>query len=328
MSHYLILPKIKVRDCSALSSSLTIGFPSMSAWFGCTHYIQRELRKRGFEDILFKRFGVISNEFELKKRGQNILGYRKPLNKEEKVASFLYDPKCNLKVSLIIEYENLKKDPKEFKETIHKILKGRFRIAGGSVESFEECELIKEEENYKAILKKVMPGFALIQRRDLLLEYPKEDYLEGIIDYCKLYERDVKSILKDLLPNESILNNENISKEETEVLLDKGKNCLNNDKLNILKKCCSLLKKKKDTYTSRKTLGWIVPISVGYKRISKLCKVENQRNPEYDHAFVESVLTLGEFKLPTFIENIDQVLWNTKVENGFYICEQGECNDK
>ena len=73
---------------------------------------------------------------------------------------------------------------------------------------------------------------------------------------------------------------------------------------------------------SRKEKGWLVPIAVGFKGISKLGKVENQRDSTKPHCFVEPIVTLGEFKMAYRFTAIDDIMWHYQyIENGqFYLC--------
>jgi len=85
----------------------------------------------------------------------------------------------------------------------------------------------------------------------------------------------------------------------------------------------------KVTWTSqRKIQGWLVPIAVGFQGISELAQAKNQRDSVTPHRFAESVLTLGEFKMPYRIESIDQLLWQYHVdlENNLYLCQNFKTN--
>ena len=76
--------------------------------------------------------------------------------------------------------------------------------------------------------------------------------------------------------------------------------------------------------SERKTSGWLVPIAVGFQGISELGVAKNQRDPNTPHRFAESVVTLGEFKMPYKITSIDEILWQYSYdkENALYLCEQ------
>ena len=68
--------------------------------------------------------------------------------------------------------------------------------------------------------------------------------------------------------------------------------------------------------------GWLVPIAVGFRGISELGKVKNQRDITKPHRFVEPIVTLGEFKLPYRVTSIDEIMWHYEYESdgNFYLC--------
>jgi CRISPR-associated protein Csy2 len=69
--------------------------------------------------------------------------------------------------------------------------------------------------------------------------------------------------------------------------------------------------------------GWFVPIAVGYQGLDELKHVDNQRNNDYPHRFVEAIVTLGEFVMPYRLDSIDQMLWQYDYDkiNKLYICK-------
>ena len=86
----------------------------------------------------------------------------------------------------------------------------------------------------------------------------------------------------------------------------------------------------KVTWTSqRKTSGWIVPIATGFHGITELGQAKNQRDPDTPHRFAESVVTLGEFRMPHRIHSLDEILWryHTDLEKNLYLCQQNSQNN-
>ncbi|MFZ4703260.1 MAG: type I-F CRISPR-associated protein Csy2, partial [Candidatus Methylumidiphilus sp.] len=125
----------------------------------------------------------------------------------------------------------------------------------------------------------LMPGYVLVERRDLMIQAMKEeglDALDALLSHLKIMHRSTQD-------------------EKTD----------------------------KVTWTSkRKTTGWLVPIAVGFQGISELGKAANQRDTDTPHRFAESVVTLGEFKMPHRIDNLDDVLWqyHVETEQNLYLC--------
>ena len=72
--------------------------------------------------------------------------------------------------------------------------------------------------------------------------------------------------------------------------------------------------------------GWIVPLAVGFKGLSPLGKVKNQRDPDTPHRFAESIVTLGEFKMAHRFRDIDGMMWHYAYEktNQLYLCKNKE----
>ena len=73
----------------------------------------------------------------------------------------------------------------------------------------------------------------------------------------------------------------------------------------------------------KKEPGWIVPIAVGFQGISAIGKAANQRDEKTEHRFAESVVTLGEFKMPYRFQTIDDMMWSYSVdlEQDLYVCK-------
>lgn len=297
MKNILLIPYIKIHNANALSSPYTIGFPAMTAWLGAVHALQRQLKTRDndFEDLDFKSAGVACHDINLQThKGHSdfvysIIGTGNPLDKSGNRPSFIEEARCHLTVSLIIEYKSgCSKD--DLKEHVDQLITGKLKFAGGDIITAKPSETFEiDSENQKHLITKLMPGFCLIERRDLMqqamADYPGghkgQDAIDALLDYLTI--------------------------KHTSQVDDKGK----------------------VTWTSsRKTKGWIVPIATGFHGISDLGTAENQRDPDTPHRFAESVVTLGEFIMPYRIENLDNMLWHTHadLENNLYLCQQNPIN--
>jgi CRISPR-associated protein Csy2 len=288
MKNILLIPYIQIHNANALSSPYTIGFPAMTAWLGAVHALQRQLKTRDddFEDLDFKSVGVVCHDINLQTyKGDNdfvysIVGTGNPLDKSGNRPSFIEEARCHLTVSLVIEYscnydENLI-------EHVDQLIKGKLKFAGGDVITAKKSETFEIDlENQSQLITKLMPGFCLIERRDLMQQAMADgqDAIDALLGYLTI--------------------NHNSQTDD---------NC-------------------KVTWTSsRKTKGWIVPIATGFHGISDLGFAENQRDPDTPHRFAESIVTLGEFKMPYRIDNLDKMLWHTHtdIENNLYLCQQNQ----
>jgi CRISPR-associated protein Csy2 len=65
MSHFLLLPHLKIHNANAMSSPYTIGFPAITAWMGAVHALQRFVNQQGFEEVKFTRLAISCHQFDL-----------------------------------------------------------------------------------------------------------------------------------------------------------------------------------------------------------------------------------------------------------------------
>ncbi|MBE0440436.1 MAG: type I-F CRISPR-associated protein Csy2 [Gammaproteobacteria bacterium] len=295
MKKILIIPRIKIQNANALSSPYTIGFPAMTAWLGAMHALQRKLNAKNdaFTDLKFNSVAVVSHAFNLhtyKGSGDfnhSIISTSNPLKKDGKRPSTIEEARCHLTVSLLVEYSGIDQDEaQDMLEPLSSLLYC-MKIASGDVLDFKTPQLIKiktEQETHK-LMTKLMPGFCLIERRDLVQAAMIQglDGMDALLEYLKINS-----------------NCDVAQKKEGE-----------NDKIEWLQ--------------TRKHSGWLVPIAVGFQGITDLFSADNQRNPEVQHRFAESVVTLGEFIMASRIDHLDKMLWHyARPENGLYLCKQNQ----
>lgn len=197
----LMIPKIIVQNANALSSPYTIGFPAMSAWLGFAHNLQRKLIGKGFEQFRVLSTAVISHNTNLQVHRGNgdyvnsIIGTGNPLDKDGTRSAFIEEARIHLKVSLLIECEGVsKRDEERFLQTLSKLLQ-HMRIAGGDILHFEDPDIYNDPSNFRPFRRKLMPGFALIERTELMQEAMKKgkDALQALLHYTSVhnsYEAD------------------------------------------------------------------------------------------------------------------------------------------
>jgi CRISPR-associated protein Csy2 len=134
-------------------------------------------------------------------------------------------------------------------------------------------------------MRRLMPGFALIERRELMQQAMEQgqDALDAMLDYLAVHHT-----------------------------------CEQDDEGNI-----RWVSQRKLDSEGRKP-GWIVPIATGFQGISALARAKNQRDPDTPHRFAESVVTLGEFRMAHRIQTLDEVLWryHADLANNLYLCQQ------
>lgn len=288
---YLLIPHIRIHNANALSSPYTIGFPAMTAWLGAAHALQRKLNQQGIS-ASFDAAGVVCHDFDLqtyKGPGDyefSIIGTANPLDKNGSRPAFIEEARCHLDVSLVIQYSGVNKlQEPEFIAQLTHCLHSQMKIAGGDITQFDTPQTFRE---FGLLKPRLMPGYALIERRDLMIEAMEngQDALDALLDYlaihhhCEQYERGDETIV-------------------------------------------SWSSQRKRTGANQER-GWIVPIATGYQGISELGFAQNQRDPDTSHRFAEAVVTLGEFKMAYRFDDIEALLWRYQYQpdHNLYLCQQ------
>lgn len=201
---YLLLPEIQIQNANALSSLCTIGFPAMTAWMGAVHALERKVRlTESLREVRFISLGVISHESRLqvyKNPGDyhySIAISSNPLRKKGgntfERPPFIEDPRIHLKVSLLIECRGVSGDNKnDLFETVGDLLP-LLKMAGGDVLTCKPPAVYfaseDKPEEQKKILHRLMPGFAVIERRHLL-EQAKNgegDTLDTLLSFLMIH---------------------------------------------------------------------------------------------------------------------------------------------
>lgn len=314
-TNMLLIPHIRVHNANALSSPYTIGFPAMTAWMGAVHALQRKLNQQGIA-VSFDAVGVISHQFNLQTyKGvddfeYSINGTANPSIFDEKYkekygriysskfdapltrAAFIEEARCHLETSLVIQYSGI--DKLEEAESLAKInhcLHSQLKIAGGDIVQFEAPQFFRD---FRQLRSRLMPGYALIERRDLMIEAMEsgQDALDALLDYIAIHHR---CSMEDR-------NGETIVNWSSE-------------------------RKRTGGDDQR---GWIVPIATGFQGISELGKAKNQRDPDTPHRFAEAVVTLGEFKMAYRFDHVEELLWHFHYEpsTNLYLCQQNRQDHK
>jgi CRISPR-associated protein Csy2 len=288
--HVLLIPHVKIQNANALSSPFTIGFPAMTAWLGAVHALQRKVNGSGVRNVNFINVAVVSHRMDLqtyKGAGDyvhSIVGTGNPLDKDGERSSFIEEARCHLDASLLIEYLRMNRDDEEaLLEQIDHHLNASMKIAGGDILSFQKPALHRLEEGNDAELRRLtrqlMPGYAIIERRELMIDAMKQgqDAIDALLDYLAVRH-----------------------------------SCEKDESGNVA------------WASQRKTSGWIVPIATGFHGITELGRAKNQRDPDTPHRFAESVVTLGEFRMPHRIHALDEILWcyHTDSNKNLYLCQQ------
>lgn len=304
----LILPRLQIQNANAISGPLTWGFPSPTAFTGFAHALERRLRtdsgdlKQGFGGV-----GIICHRFEPQvsrpagRRTQVFRLTRNPVGKDGAPTALVEEGRAHLEISLVIAVKDElgESEGENWARVAHDIAQG-MRLAGGSILPARKGEryearwqplpeyLDGQKEVFSKLRRRLLPGFALVQREDLLAN--------------RLAEIRVKQQAATTL----------------DALLDLSR-------LNLEPVGPNPVKPEETLWQVRKRPGWLVPLPIGYAGISPLYgpgDVENARDNVTPFRFVESLYSLGEWVSPHRLENLQQLLWHTEAdtENGVYRC--------
>lgn len=301
----VLLPHLKVQNANAISGPLSWGFPSPTAFSGFAHALERKFAPdldEGFAGV-----GIICHYFEPQvfqppgRRTQVFRLTRNPVGKDGGTQALVEEGRTHMEVSLVIAVRDYKSegDGKDLAERLHHSAQG-MRLAGGSL-LYQEGKRHQAqwwplagtiEGNAKAFRRfrrRLLPGFALVQRDDLLAEHLAE-----------MREARPDSHALDALLDLSRLNIEPVVSQANE-------------------------SEQAVKWEIRRKPGWLVPLPIGYAGISPLYapgEVENTRDAATPFRFVESLYSLGEWVSPHRLNDLSQLLWTqeTDATNGLYRC--------
>lgn len=304
ISALILLPRLKVQNANAISGPLTWGFPSPTAFTGFVHALERKFTaelKEGFAGV-----GIVCHHFDPQvsqppgRRTQVFRLTRNPVGKDGGTLALVEEGRAHMEVSLVIAVKDYKEKSKGdyFAEDLHHAAQG-MRLAGGSLLHQEGKRyqaqwwpLAGDAEGDAAVFRKLrrrlLPGFALVQRADLLAGHLAE-----------LRQTRPESNALDALLDLSRLNIEPVVSQSNDAETVK--------------------------WEVRRKPGWLVPLSIGYAGISPLYapgEVENARDSTTPFRFVESLYSLGQWISPHRLDGLNQLLWTqtSDADNGIYRC--------
>lgn len=315
MSQYLLLKKVSVQNSNAIAG-LTYGFPAITNFLGFAHALSRKLpetlainlggvavishkntvharQPKGWGDYVF---ALSRNPNYLK--GVDVFDTKTKLLK---AASTNEEGRMHMQISLLIEINGLVAGDTETAEQLVEHVKQKapeLRLAGGQITDIESTELTQLNEEQKA-LRKLMPGFVLIDRSDYLAEHfqqqkSKNDnacLFDAWCDFAQLKFKAVKATSE--------------GEQESE---PPG----------------SVNQKANWHHVAKPKSGYLVPINTGYCAISPIYeagKVSNVRDSTVPTVFAESTYSVGEWKSVHGINNIEITLWRYEHQYPWYVAK-------
>lgn len=321
----LVLPHLRVQNANAISSPMTHGFPSITAFTGLMWALERKLDGAGIPLRLMK-VGVVCHAHQEQVNEGGVKTFcltRNPIEKDGSTAGIVEEGRTHLELTLVFLVQQKIDQGDSAQLLAHANAQAlealaqqamqiisTMRVAGGSVLPSKPApgkftrpwlELLLDDPDdqarqFRQWRRKWLPGFALVGRDDLLTKRVEE-----------LRSEQPNATLLDALLDRSRFNYR-AQQEETE---DKPAESV----------------RWQDTQRGKGS-GWIVPIPVGYAGISQLYdagKVRNARDDTTPLRFVESIYSLGEWLSPHRLDHVDALLWYTETDhaNQLYRCRSG-----
>lgn len=308
----LVLPRLQVQNANAISGPLTWGFPSPTAFIGFVHALERRLSSSSLDDSEALQsglggVGIICHRFDPQvaqpagRRTQVFRLTRNPVGKDGAPTALVEEGRAHIEVSLVIAVKDefAASDGERWAKLAHHVAQG-MRLAGGSILPARNGERYTakwqplpedvngQKEVFSQVRRQLLPGFALVQREDLLAKRLAE------------------------------LRSDQANATAMDALLDLSR-------LNFEPPAANPDGKSEAEWELRKRPGWLVPLPIGYASISPLYPpgtVVNTRDPLSPFRFVESLYSLGQWLGPHRLDSLQQLLWHSEADTdqGIYRC--------
>ncbi len=307
----LILPRLHVQNANAISSPLTHGFPSMTAFLGLMWALARRLEGHDLP-LAFESVGVVCHEFDEQITRGGFKSFRltrNPVGKDGSSAGIVEEGRVHIEITLIFGVSggfvelDIEASDSIARTVAHEL--ASMRIAGGSVFPNHDLRsrptLVRFGQDpedirvrFRHLRRCWLPGFALVCRDDLLQTRldclrkaaPDATSLDAMLDLSRINWRPLRL--------------------DTDTDTDPAATT-------------------KVEWAPESRRGWIVPIPVGFGALSELHPpgaVQNARDCDTPFRFVESLYSVGQWISPHRLDNARQLLWyaTTNPAEGHYRC--------
>ena len=304
-----VSPRLRVQNANAISSYMTWGFPAISNFTGAMTAVGRRLGPES--GVHFDAVGVVCHDFEAQVTES---GYthafklaRHPVKANGQLPAIVETGRAHLEITLVF---NVRLAPQYDNEIARADLSAQIaqqlagmRIAGGSVfpsaqTTVPMLEILPQQDEerdalFKRIKRRLLPGFALIARDDLLAD--RLDCLQA---------EDPTATALDAWLDLSRWNSRAVKKETLDANGDPA---------------------QKIEWETETRVGWIVPIPVGFRALSDVQApgtVANARDSSVPFRFVEPVWSIGEWISPHRFSDLESLLWRAETDHqtGLYRC--------
>lgn len=321
----LVLPHLRIQNANAISSPLTHGFPSITAFTGVMWALERKLVKAGVP-LQLHGVGVVCHHHQeqvTKGYVRNFNLTRNPVDKDGSTAAIVEEGRMHLEVTLVFAVSQRADHPDpallidgngtqmaDWAQLAGDTIAG-MRVAGGSVlpsrpepgirvrpwMSVVPEDPVAAAEAFRRWRRTWLPGFALVGRDDLLAERLQ-----------KLRAHQPNATVLDAWLHTSRFN------QQPQPLPD---GTFGPDGQVIWH----------DPWRAKGS-GWVVPIPVGYAALTPTQapgSVRNTRDATVPVRFVESIYSVGEWLGPHRLTSLGQLLWHPESDEtlGVYRCRSG-----
>jgi CRISPR-associated protein Csy2 len=313
----LVLPRLRVQNANAISSPLTWGFPSITAFTGLMAALARRLGADA--GIRFQSVGVVCHGFEAQVTSggytRSFCLTRNPVLQDGSTAAIVEEGRVHLDITLVFEVQlstTLLNDAARAAcaAQVGDCVAG-MRIAGGSVmppvagtlrrPPRPQLVLLAEApdlrtQQLKRLGRQWLPGFALVSRDDLL---------HSRLEAMRANTPEAQPTLLD-------------------AWLDLARINYRATTTTVWNAACDTSTETVEWATDPRP-GWLVPIPVGYAALSDLHTpgtVAGARDSHTPFRFVEGVYSIGQWVSPHRLDDLAQLTWRPEhtPATGLYRC--------
>ncbi|MCH1920942.1 type I-F CRISPR-associated protein Csy2 [Shewanella sp. A3A] len=302
MRHYLLLKKIDLQNANAIAG-LTYGFPAMTHFLGFAHALSRKLAAK--MAVTLGGVAVISHKNAVHARQPSGWGdyvfalTRNPLTPQGNTAPINEEGRMSLQVSLLIELEGISAGDKQTAASLLAELRQfvpSMRLAGGQITHIEDYQLLTDDKQQARALRRLMPGFVLIDRRNYLAEH-----------FSALQQRNSEATLMDAWCDFSTL-----TYRATPIETAESREADDTPQAAVWE------------YQPKPKSGYLVPLASGYCAISPCYgagDVANVRDPSVPVVFAETAYTVGEWLSVHRLQDIQQGIWCYHHDYPWYLAQ-------
>ena len=326
----LVFPHLRVQNANAISSPLTHGFPSITAFTGLMWALERKLAQAGIP-LRLHAVGVVCHHHQEQVTQGYVRSFnltRNPVDKDGSTAAIVEEGRIHLDISLVFTVSE-KRAPgsaatlvqgadgqmQQWADDAGCVL-SQMHVAGGTLLPSRAApgrrvrprlavlaeDATERSRQFREWRRQWLPGFALVGRDDLLV-----DRLH------KLRGKASQTTMLDAWLHASRFNHEPVAPVEGQPLPADGR------------------QPWADPWRGPGS-GWTVPLPVGYAALSPrhaAGEVLNTRDATTPLRFVESVYSMGEWISPHRLTHLEQLLWHAETDEtlGLYRCRNGYVPD-